>query len=70
MSRWKHGENPFGESIGAKFDLGNKRHLYGRITLSNERGSYASTAKIFDSNTTILDERRFDFSPSPDFSNA
>ena len=62
MSRWKHGENPFGESIGAKFDLGNKRHLYGRITLSNERGSYASTTKIFDS-ITIFDDRRFDFPP-------
>ncbi len=61
MSRWKHGESPFGESIGAKFDLGDKGHLYGRITLSNQKGSYASTTKIFDSITTIFDDRRFDF---------
>lgn len=61
MSRWPHGENPCRESIGAKFDPDNKRHLYGRITLSNERGSYANTTKIIDTITKILDKRRFDF---------
>lgn len=63
MSRWQHGENPFEESIGVRLDLGNKRHLYGRITLSNERGGYASTTKIFDTITTIFDERHFDIQP-------
>ena len=63
MSRWQQDTSPFGESIGAKFDLGKKRHLHGRITLNNERGSYASTTRLFDTITTILDERRFNFPP-------
>ena len=48
MSRWKHGENPYAESIGAVFDLGNNRELHGRIVLDQESLSYASTTKIFE----------------------
>ena len=48
MSRWKHGENPYEESIGAVFDLGNNRELHGRIVLDQESLSYASTTRIFE----------------------
>ena len=48
MSRWKHGEDPYEESIGAVFDVGNDRELHGRITLDKETLSYASTTKIFE----------------------
>ena len=48
MSKWKHGENPYEESIGAVFDLGNNQDLHGRIVLDQEALSYASTTRIFE----------------------
>jgi len=48
MSKWKHGENPYEESIGAVFDLGNNQDLHGRIALDQEALSYASTTRIFE----------------------
>ena len=60
MSGWKHYEDPFEGSIGARFDLDqstgvkfglgavNRRYLNGRITLSNERGVSAATTQVFD----------------------
>lgn len=48
MSRWRHGENPYEESIGAVFDLGSNRELHGRIVLEQDSLSYASTTRIFE----------------------
>ena len=48
MSKWKHGENPYEESIGAVFDLGKNQDLHGRIALDQEALSYASTTKVFE----------------------
>ncbi len=48
MTKWKHGENPYGKSIGAVFDLGMNQRLHGRIVLDREDLMYASTTKIFD----------------------
>lgn len=48
MTKWKHGENPYGKSIGAVFDLGMNQRLHGRIVLDHEDLMYASTTKIFD----------------------
>lgn len=48
MTKWKHGENPYEESIGAVFDLGMNQRLHGRIFLDREDLMYASTTKIFD----------------------
>ena len=53
MNRWKHGEDPFEESIAAKLVIGENHHLHGCITLNNNRNSHAST-------TTIFDDRHFD----------
>ena len=53
MNRWKHGEDPFEESIAAKLVIGENHHLHGCITLNNDRNTHAST-------TTIFDDRHFD----------
>lgn len=48
MSKWKHGENPYEDSIGAVFDLGDNQDLHGRIVLDQEALSYASTTRVFE----------------------
>ena len=48
MSKWKHGEKPYEESIGAVFDLGNNQDLHGRIVLDQKALSYASTTSVFE----------------------
>ena len=56
MSRWKHGENPYEESIGAVFDVGNNQELHGRIVLERESLSYASNTRIFENKLFSIPE--------------
>ena len=47
MSRWNHDENPYDDSIGAVFDLGD-HDLHGRIILEQGEFPYASTTSVFE----------------------